>query len=780
MRKDDAWQRWQGLVGKLDQRQRVGLIGKLVTSPVESADEIDPATLDDEELLDRAERWSATHLSATLRSIVASAASPADLRGSLDHERARSERLPLGVAAALLGLDGELPQVVVDGERHRRFGDAVVVDLPRVSIEFDDGRRALRAQPVSVVTFLDGSPEPAARFLPHSFMRVAPDNRRALHGVLLAERGTGNAGAEFIAAGVRVVSSPSVTPGHTRGIRPEPLGNVAWVTDAVDAEVRRSRRMVLGEEVELRTEIGGAFDEGALAAHHIPLAALTQGAVRFKVVCDGAQVRAKAPATRFGPTLTSEPIVSDGVEPIAFSFVLRADEPGPVAIDVFLLLRDRTALLQSIELTAEAASAQPAAAGLDVPVAFSALDATHLMTLPAPTACIRIDRREPLTLDVTLASRDFPVEPATGLGELAGQAIRWRTRLIELSERYAPDHDLGLADGGAALLGFATIGAEIHRALFGHPDEAGHADLKDTARSLCNLGAQSRPLLHIIAQHLPLPWGVIYDGVYAGQPPPQTAAEVDPRRFWGHRFLIERIARASLNNVPAPALRKKSDQEAALVPCINRHVDAMQGVEAARHQLAFFDALAAGGAPLRCAPRIEQRAELEQLLRGDRGAARLLYFFCHGNAAATVNDRFFLSRAAPDVEAWLSLDAHEAAAERIDVAWLRGVRPSPLAGQPLVFLNACSTAQGDREFQSQFLTQFMQRWNVRGLIGTDWKIPTIFADRFSRRLLDRFVRGRVALGPAFAATSDEFLAAGNPFPLIYAMYARPDMTVEAS
>jgi hypothetical protein len=101
-----------------------------------------------------------------------------------------------------------------------------------------------------------------------------------------------------------------------------------------------------------------------------------------------------------------------------------------------------------------------------------------------------------------------------------------------------------------------------------------------------------------------------------------------------------------------------------------------------------------------------------------------------------------------------------------------------LQEEPLVFMNACSSAQGDRVFHSMFLTYFVRHWRARGFIGTDWKIPTIFADAFARRVLDEFLGGDKPIGRVFNEAIRSCLAdLQNPFPLIYALYCRPEITV---
>ena len=78
------------------------------------------------------------------------------------------------------------------------------------------------------------------------------------------------------------------------------------------------------------------------------------------------------------------------------------------------------------------------------------------------------------------------------------------------------------------------------------------------------------------------------------------------------------------------------------------------------------------------------------------------------------------------------------------------------------------------------LAEFVSQWQARAFIGSDWKIPTEFADAFARRALDRLLgcdpgAPPLALGAALHATAAEVLELKNPFPLIYALYGRPEL-----
>jgi hypothetical protein len=569
---------------------------------------------------------------------------------------------------------------------------------------------------------------------------------------------------------------------------------VPWVTSIVEpVETARTRTFVVARAVELRTSIGIAGDPGELASIGISPEMLANAVIRFKVTIEGAQVRPKDSADALGSSIVSPELHFQADAPAAFVFLLQADTPGRVALHVTLYLNGRPTLRQDMALTAElaapvTAAVAPASEAASAKFAATAraatlaeahavatpIDGRNLITLPTPRVVLEFgsyDQGYPIELTVDGRRSLDSAKPAINRADLAHKTIEWRRRLVALSDQY------GRAEGGElstavpdALRAFAQIGVEIHRALFGRPTTRGIETLRRVADSIAQVhgDAARRPLMTIAAERLPLPWGLVYDRPLPDDGPVDTAG------FWGQRFLIERIAPAVLGKLPGRSLCSTDEPGAQLVACVNGHLDDQQRVVVAARQVEFFEHLAQGALASR--PLVKTRDDFQRWLVADRGESRLVYFFCHASSAHTMDERYFQSREASDAGTWLDLDADERL--RIDINWLADKRDEPLAGQPLVFLNACSTAEGDREFQSPFLTQFIRGYDARGLIGSDWKVPTVFADEFSRRFLRRFLLAPSAsVGQALAATSDEFMAAGNPFALIYAIYGRSDIVV---
>jgi CheY-like chemotaxis protein len=353
--------------------------------------------------------------------------------------------------------------------------------------------------------------------------------------------------------------------------------------------------------------------------------------------------------------------------------------------------------------------------------------------------------------------------------ELVNTAIRLRSRLVKLSEAYTPDSaaEFRIATPVNALETFCEIGAEMHEAFFGNPlDAAVSRDLKAAAEFIALAGRLGGARMQVVAEHLPFPWAIMYDKLVYENSSPGPADALT--HFWGARFRIDRKASGSVSNAPSPVLGKDT---MSVTSCINPYIDEEQEVDVVENQKAMFSEIAEIKKGVVCIGSCQQ---FEDWLHHP-AACDLLYFFCHASSAKTVDELFFRVGTAPEVQANLFLDKNGTCG--IDVKRMRTLHIAPLPGEPFVFLNACSSTAGDQAFQSLFLSLFMSTWQARGFLGTDWKVPAVFADAFSRRVLQHFIKKGVTIADALGEATQKVLAEKNPFPFIYALYAQPELRV---
>jgi hypothetical protein len=575
------------------------------------------------------------------------------------------------------------------------------------------------------------------------------------------------------------------------GPEPTATGTLFWNIGFPDNDaVFASRVIIAGTVYALETALQAARD-----AHSFSLAAVAAKdllgdaadvPVKFAIGARGARIRRRiddaGAASDWGSSVASDGLTCGAMGTDAFRVEILADAGGPVSITIALQVRGAIALRETIALHAVAIPGEQVAAIATAEPAPEAVEiaAAAIQAVPEAMLVLQLEPSERwygLKLTAGGVEDTATLHTCATTVELAKEAVLARKKLVALSKRYraepAGDDDpfagLRPTDRGEALLEVARIGRRLHALLFGEPEDNVPLDLARIAELIRGHGqhAQVAPRMQIDAETLPFPWGIVYDATG----PLDSVADVALRGFWGRRFAIDRTISAILRSLPPPTL------DGAIQPCLNPHLDREENLGVVARQRGFWKRIERSK---QVRPAIESGEQLRAYLKDEGSAApAILYFFCHARAAHEMNDQLFQIAAAADEQASLLLDPSGSQGE-LSIGELRRLRKSPLKARPLVFLNACSSAEADQYYQSQFLTLFVSQWQARAFIGSDWKIPTEFADAFARRALDRFLARdpeapALALGAALHATAVEVLELDNPFPLIYALYGRPEL-----
>ncbi|HET9443833.1 MAG TPA: CHAT domain-containing protein, partial [Acidimicrobiales bacterium] len=373
-------------------------------------------------------------------------------------------------------------------------------------------------------------------------------------------------------------------------------------------------------------------------------------------------------------------------------------------------------------------------------------------------------------------------------------AAALRVELVKLAGRYpaepGPRGEFDLGEHEAEVrLTFARVGARLHDLVFGSPaaDNPLTALRADAARWISTVGRDGEATLQVAddAIVLPVPWGLLYDaGAYAAalgehgqavppnlRPRPEAADQVDERCFWGRRFALSRF-------FPLPALSRPvvgGPDGVRVTPVLNCEL----GEPVVTNQRSLFagGGGAGGGAATLVADDViaDPAALVAWAEAGDTRPSDVLYFFCHARSVAQFGPTGFPTGAADPGDAALGLAADDTG-ESVTVARLREAWNRRRERRPLVLLNACGSTQADAVYGVPFVQAFMGTWQARALVGTDWTIPTRFADPFSRRVVEGLRRG-LTVAAALRAASLEAFAQGNLYPLMYALYGQPSVAL---
>jgi hypothetical protein len=99
-----------------------------------------------------------------------------------------------------------------------------------------------------------------------------------------------------------------------------------------------------------------------------------------------------------------------------------------------------------------------------------------------------------------------------------------------------------------------------------------------------------------------------------------------------------------------------------------------------------------------------------------------------------------------------------------------------LTGAPLVFINACESATPSTGFYTGFISYFVSR-GARGVIGTECKVPALFAEEWAKRFFMKFLSGD-DLGAVMLKLRQEFLNDHrNGLGLLYGLHCNADTQV---
>ncbi|HEU5420314.1 MAG TPA: CHAT domain-containing protein [Streptosporangiaceae bacterium] len=162
------------------------------------------------------------------------------------------------------------------------------------------------------------------------------------------------------------------------------------------------------------------------------------------------------------------------------------------------------------------------------------------------------------------------------------------------------------------------------------------------------------------------------------------------------------------------------------------------------------------------------KAELAELIRAD---LPLVYFYCHGERPVAGSPETYLGIGrrewvtAPDFMSWVQ-EAYLGSGLRV---WDR-VRP-------LVFINACHSAELDPRALFNYVDAFVGVGNAAGVIGTEVRVHQDLAMRFAQAFFGELLADGGTVAGALRRARLRFLAGGNLFGLNYTPYCWADLSL---
>jgi len=313
--------------------------------------------------------------------------------------------------------------------------------------------------------------------------------------------------------------------------------------------------------------------------------------------------------------------------------------------------------------------------------------------------------------------------------------------------------DIPDADRDMALRTMARAGALLFQKIFSGP--AAGADSKMVGEFLRKMASdrRARLKLQIVAESTPVPWGLLYVADAS------ASAKLDWDNFIGMRHVIESIPLQNTLSVSDCAI--PSDKPELMVS-----VNTNDGIADFVAQQRSFWKDAAKSRRVRVISRTTTTQVVKALADGNTDD-QILYFYCHAGSAGLTD------AGGPDSSSLVLTDAS------ITLGDLSLDAPTTtlLRGSPLVFINACESAEMSPAFYDGFVPYFMAK-GARGVIGTECETPALFAEEWAKRFFERFLDG-APLGEIFLDLRREFLKEhGNPLGLIYAVHCDGDTLIQ--
>jgi hypothetical protein len=306
-----------------------------------------------------------------------------------------------------------------------------------------------------------------------------------------------------------------------------------------------------------------------------------------------------------------------------------------------------------------------------------------------------------------------------------------------------------------ALQRLAKAGFRLYQRIFYGP--AAQAEVNLLGDKLRQMAQEERLKIQIFSQEFVLPWGILY---LAEEYDPGA---VDPEKFLGLKHIIEHIPLQPGMQV----IDRKIDSHPGLTVSlnVNADIDLQMGASFIADQQHYWNAIERTGGARVILRKTED--EVRKALADPTTADQLLYFYCHATS------RSLAEGGGPDASTLVLSGGEHLTLEDLHVfAPIQRALP----GTPLVFINACESAELSPLFYDGFVPYFMAK-GARGVIGTECKTPALFAAEWARRFFDRFLAGGPLGQIALELRREFFYERNNLLGLLYALYVDGDTQI---
>ena len=346
--------------------------------------------------------------------------------------------------------------------------------------------------------------------------------------------------------------------------------------------------------------------------------------------------------------------------------------------------------------------------------------------------------------------------------ELDQMITQARDSLLSIVKAAAPGGELVYQKGITipeavnqdALKIVAKAGFRLFQRMFFGP--AADAQAKRIGQALREMARKERLKIQINSKDFLMPWGILY---MADTFDPD---HVDPDLFLGFKHIVEHIPLQQAFHVTTTEIDGRSRFTVSLN--LNSDIDAKMGIDVIARQRDYWKS---AGHNTVVTIRDSDR-DVMTALKDPSLPDQMLYFYCHASSQS-------LGQGGPDASALVFRDGKLTLGDLAISAPMDTV----LQGSPLVFINACESAELSPLFYDGFVPYFMGK-GARGVIGTECLTPALFAAEWAKAFFDRFLEGK-PVGEIFLDLRKSFFQEHhNLLGLLYALYCDGDTQLIAA
>jgi hypothetical protein len=317
--------------------------------------------------------------------------------------------------------------------------------------------------------------------------------------------------------------------------------------------------------------------------------------------------------------------------------------------------------------------------------------------------------------------------------------------------------DIPLETSDAALRTLAVAGGTLFSDLFEPPQQTPGALALGRYLRRAASNPDSLLTIQIASDGIVIPWGLMYVGDTA------DGAALSWDGFLGLRHVVEQLpVQDTMDDgedtdiLSTPNLRVNVN--------LNDQIDLKWGTDFVSTQAAYWERSKVSRAGL----SVTVGSTLQQLINAlqNGGSDQIIYLYCHAAAAG-------MTGTGDPLDSRLELSD-----QSVTLAELRQRSPmsSKLAGHPLVFINACESAELSPRFYEGFAPYLIAKGS-RGVIGTECRMPALFAADWAQAFFERMLAG-MPLGQTMHELRQHYLRDhNNPLGLVYAMHCSADTQI---